>query len=333
MSGNKPNVLVITSEWPSDEKPNSVPFLAQHVRFLKEEGLQLNVFHFRGRKNPFNYLRAWFEVRRTEAWKEANILHAHWGQSGLLTLFSRKKKIITFHGSDLHGILNSKGKQTLQGRLLIAISRYIANRVDRVIVVSSELRDQLIEYKRSVDVIPMGVDPTLFKPMEKIECRNRLGVDINSKIILFLSDPDRIEKRFFLAKKIVEGVILKRPDWDVILLPVFQVAHELVPFYINASDVLLLTSSYEGAPTVIKETIACQVPIVSVDVGDVRSRISMITGCSVCSDENIECLIEGVEKAINLIGKTSPPLDLLNELDERNNVRRLMEIYDELLSN
>ncbi len=330
MSENKPKVLLITSEWPSEEKPNAVPFLTQHVRFLKEEGLQLSVFHFRGRKNPFNYLRAWFEVRHTEAWKEANILHAHWGQSGLLTLFSRKKKIITFHGSDLHGILNSKGKQTFQGRILIAISRFLANRVDRVIVVSSELRKQLPGYERFVDVIPMGVDPKLFKPMNKRECRNHLGLNINSKIVLFLSDPERVEKRFWLAKQVVEGVILKNPAWNVTLLPVFYVDHELVPFYINASDVLLLTSRYEGAPTVIKETIACQVPIVSVDVGDVRSRINEIDGCSVCSDQNVQCLIDGLEKAIKMDGKTNPPSALLSELDERNNVRRLIEIYNEL---
>ena len=332
MSENKPKVLLITSEWPSEEKPNSVPFLIQHARFLKEEGLQLSVFYFRGRKNPFNYLRAWFDVRCSEAWKKADILHAHWGQSGLLTLFSRKKRIVTFHGSDLHGILNSKGKQTFQGRLLIAISRFLANRVDRVVVVSSELKMHLLNYKRSVDVIPMGVDPKLFKPMDKMECRMQLGINLSSKIVLFLSDPDRIEKRFWLAEKIVESLKERNPNWDITLLPVFQVAHELVPVYINASDVLLLTSRYEGAPTVIKETIACQVPIVSVDVGDVRSRISMIDGCSVCSDQNIQCLIDGLEKAIHLNGKTNPPSLLLSELDERNNVRRLIDVYNELLS-
>jgi len=49
--------------------------------------------------------------------------------------------------------------------------------------------------------------------------------------------------------------------------------------WLNASDIVLLTSLYEGSPTIIKEALACNVPIVSVDVGDVSKRIQGIEGC------------------------------------------------------
>ena len=58
-----------------------------------------------------------------------------------------------------------------------------------------------------------------------------------------------------------------------------RVPYNQVPVWLNASDVLLLTSLHEGSPTIIKEALACNVPVVSVDVGDVRERIKEIQGC------------------------------------------------------
>ncbi len=47
----------------------------------------------------------------------------------------------------------------------------------------------------------------------------------------------------------------------------------------KASDVLLLTSYWEGSPNVIKESMACNLPIISVDVGDVKEVISGTFNC------------------------------------------------------
>ena len=59
------------------------------------------------------------------------------------------------------------------------------------------------------------------------------------------------------------------------------VSHEEVSIWFNASDVVLLTSLQEGSPNVIKEALACNVPIVSVAVGDVPERIDGIDGCHI----------------------------------------------------
>jgi teichuronic acid biosynthesis glycosyltransferase TuaC len=41
------------------------------------------------------------------------------------------------------------------------------------------------------------------------------------------------------------------------------IEYEQVPIWLNASDVLLVTSHHEGSPTIVKEALACNLPIVS----------------------------------------------------------------------
>ena len=54
-------VLMVTSEWPTLENPYWVPFIVRQVEFLMKAGVEIDVFAFRGARNPINYLRAWWE--------------------------------------------------------------------------------------------------------------------------------------------------------------------------------------------------------------------------------------------------------------------------------
>jgi glycosyltransferase involved in cell wall biosynthesis len=74
-------------------------------------------------------------------------------------------------------------------------------------------------------------------------------------------------KRFDVAEAAVRQLQESIPGIE--LLPVFNVSHDKIPLYMIAADVLVLTSNHEASPCVIKEALACNLPIVSVKVREV----------------------------------------------------------------
>jgi glycosyltransferase involved in cell wall biosynthesis len=58
-----------------------------------------------------------------------------------------------------------------------------------------------------------------------------------------------------------------------------------MPHYYRAADCLLLTSDWEGSPNVVKEALCCDLPVVSVDVGDVRQWLDQVSGSRVVARE------------------------------------------------
>lgn len=68
---------------------------------------------------------------------------------------------------------------------------------------------------------------------------------------------------------------------DVEMRVVHDIKHDEMPLYMNASDVLLLISLWEGSPNVVKEAMACDIEIVSTDIGDVKQILNGFAGCYV----------------------------------------------------
>jgi glycosyltransferase involved in cell wall biosynthesis len=77
-----------------------------------------------------------------------------------------------------------------------------------------------------------------------------------------------------------------------------------VALNMNAADVLVLASDGEGSPTVIKEAMACNLPIVSVDVGDVREVIADTAGCAICAQHPAD-MAEKLEIVLNADRRTT----------------------------
>ena len=315
-------VLMITSEWPTQARPDSAPFIVRQANFLRSAGVMVDVFAFRGSKNPFNYLRAWFQVRKQLRRNSYDVVHAQWGQSGLLAIPKHYALVVTYRGSDLEGIVDSKGHYTFAGSVLTLLSKAIALVADEIIVLSKSLGNRLPKGCK-YHVIPGGLDLDLFCPTSKATAREALGLPENRYLILFGGKPDDPVKRYNLAQ---QALALLAGQYDVDLVVAQKVPHHVMPLYMNACDILLLTSLHEGSPDIVKEALACNLPVVSVDVGDVRERISGISGCILCKDARPTTIAAGL---VEILSRNMPinSRDAVKDLDERVLTKELIGVY------
>jgi glycosyltransferase involved in cell wall biosynthesis len=315
-------VLMVTNGWPTLEHPEWVPFIVQQVDFLRRAGVEVEVFSFYGRKSPAEYLKAWRRLRQAYNLYQFEIVHAQFGQSGLVALPSPIPLVTTFHGSDLQGYVNKHGQFTLLGRVLQLASRWVARRSNEVVLVAEHLAAYLpagINYQ----VIPCGIDTELFKPMSQRHAREQLHLPQNKKLVLFAADQGKPVKRYHLARAVVDHLTT---DYDVDLLVVSDKSHEEMPLYMNACDALLLTSKHEGSPTVIKEALACNLPIVATDVGDVRSRIGHVEGCAVCPQDDPAAISYELQIILQKSGRIDGQ-PAIADLSEDKLVLKLITVY------
>ena len=265
------------------EAPASGIFIEQQIKSLRQIGLHVCVmFVDRLRRGMCVYLNLRRPLLNQIEEFQPDLVHVMYGgvmADTVTRAVSDRPTVVTFHGSDLLG-------EHMSGRLRKGIAQYgvwaswrAARRASRVITVATRVRDAL---PRDIDqskvcTIPCGIDLERFKPLSRHACRQQLGWDDESFHILFPANMGDPVKRPDLARAAVDAVKLSGIKAEMHYLRGVQ--NHLVPVWLNASDVLLMTSRHEGSPTVIKEALACNLPVVSVDVGDVRERIDRIDGC------------------------------------------------------
>jgi glycosyltransferase involved in cell wall biosynthesis len=320
-------VLMIASDWPIPGPDATTYFIQRQADFLQAAGVAVEKFAFRGYKNPLRYLRNWARVRRRISRERFDLIHAQFGQSGLLALPRRLPLVVTFRGSDLLGIINDvTGRHTLPGRVSQQASRFVARHADAVVVVAEHMK-QFLPRGVSATVIPSGLDLTLFQPVPQAEARRRLGLPQDRHIVVFAGRPSQARKRYGLAKQAVEVLTRLLPaDLHV----VWGVPHEEVPLHLSAGDALLFTSSQEGSPNVVKEALACNLPVVSVRVADVPERLRGVVGCELCDDERPETLAAALERVLRR-RQRSNGREAAQALDERLLTARLIEVYRSVL--
>ncbi|HEX3723143.1 MAG TPA: glycosyltransferase, partial [Nitrolancea sp.] len=143
-------------------------------------------------------------------------------------------------------------------------------------------------------IIPHEIDFGTFRPTERDVARETLGLDLNKKYLLFAAKPENGVKNFTLAEAAYE--LLRRDDPAIELLVVHKEPQSRLALYMSAADALVFPSYSEGSPNVVKQAMACNLPIVATDVGDIREVISGTALCSI-----VDFTVESVAGALKEI--------------------------------
>ncbi|NEU97925.1 glycosyltransferase family 4 protein [Bradyrhizobium sp. UFLA 03-164] len=309
-------ILCVTNMYPSPQRPGSGAFVYQQVEQLRRFGHTVDVINMVGSQSKLNYLKGTVDVVRMTGATTYDIVHAHYGYSAFPAMFRlRAPLVITLHGTDV------------LGNILERLStRFVSHFADAVVVVSEEMRRRVPGI-----VIPCGVNLGVFKPYDRNEARARLQWPNDKFVVLFPFDPTRPEKRYDLARASIDRLVQEGVDAQ--LMTVTNVPNEEMPWYYSAANALLLSSDYEGSPTSIKEALACNLPVVSTNVGDVREQLNGIAGTQICPPDAgtiARSLREAFDWSLN--GEFQGRAAVVR-YDQAFTVERIIGVYTDVISN
>lgn len=311
-----PKVLIVAS---GNSKYGISSIIAKQAESLKQENVVISFFHIKGHGIK-GYLKNIFHLNKFVKSQNFDILHAHYSFSGFVATlaFTRKPVVVSLMGTDV----NKNAFMSLLNRLFAQIGW-------NAVIVKSQDMYQKLNYK-AAHVIPNGVDLNAFYSEEKNKAREKIGLQIKTdeRMVLFGASTSRREKNFSLAKTALEKIE------NIKVLFLTNVLHKDVVNYLNAADVLLLTSKYEGSPNIIKEAMACNCPIVSTNVGDVNWVLGDTDGCYITNFSPID-VSEKINKALHFSetkGKTKGRERIIQlGLNSELIANKIKSIYEDIL--
>jgi len=289
-------------------------FVRSQYESLQREGLDMILFPIRG-KGWRAYAKGIVQLHKLIRQEHPDIVHAHYSVCGVVAALAScgcGTKVIV-------SILGSFPRKTFK---LQWVKFFINHVWSATITKSHRTANQL-----GIDspVIPNGVNLGQFALIDKEEAKKRCGFEGGKKYVIWCSNPSRSEKRYDWAVGAVE--LLKNDQ--VVLCPIYDKPHDEVVNYMCAADVLLLTSEMEGSPNVIKEAMACNCPIVSTDVGDVRWVTDGVEGTYVAPCGDIDAISRCLNMALNYSGRTKGRERIVdNGLTTEKIAKKIKTVYD-----
>lgn len=291
------------------------PFILEQAKALESQSCAVEFFGLQG-KGLAGYLSNLPALKRKIKAFAPDVIHAHYGLSGLLANLQRRVPVVTtYHGSDIND------------KKVLPFSK-MAMRLSAWNVFVSQKTMDIAQLRRNYSLLPCGVDLSDKQLTEKTEARRKMGLASEKRYILFAGAFDNTVKNAPLAKQAVEAL----QDDNAELLELKGYSRDEVTLLMCAADAFLMTSYSEGSPQVVKEAMACSCPIVSVDVGDVRERVEGLAGCYVAETRDPKELAQLLQKALAFEGKTKGRERIVADGLENGQVaKRLVGIYEKVI--
>ncbi len=258
-----------------------------------------------------------------------DIIHTHAAKAGALgrrAAYACKVPVIvhTFHGHVFHSYF---GK--VKSKLFQLIEKNLAKKSTRIIAISELQKDELVEKfalckRDKITVIPLGFDLMKFHEnaaISRIETRKHYAIQYDEVAIAIIGRLAPIKDHSFFIDVISEiqqqttkklkifivGDGEERGNIELKLKNIIQDDRfsivmtswiKDIASFNPAMDIICLTSKNEGTPVSLIEAQACNVPVISTDVGGVKDIVLQNeTGFIVTKDAKLEY----TEKLLSLI--------------------------------
>jgi glycosyltransferase involved in cell wall biosynthesis len=279
---------------------------------LKKAGIEIETFTIT-RGSLTGYYESVRQLRRYLQRNSFSAIHAHYSFSGFCAKLATSKPVIcSLMGSDVFQ----------QNRVTRFITWFFYTFFWSCTIVKSQ---EMKKYFPHAFLIPNGVDFSNFKEIDKDTALRRTGFLKSRKNIIFVAqDANMRVKNLALAKRSIQ--LLDDPTIELHIISDKPVSE--LPFYYNAADLLLLTSLSEGSPNVIKEAMACNCPIVAVNVGDIKEIIKDTEGTFLCSHDEKEIAFN-IKRALEF-GKRTNGRSKIEHLDDQVIARMINDIYQKV---
>ena len=249
------------------------------------------------------FLSALYSFQRSEG-LEYDIIHSHYWLSGRIGLALREKWNVP-HVATFHTLAKTKLRARAGEResdLRSAIEKMVIDNADAVVVSTEQEKEDIVRLydgrRRTIEVIPAGVDLELFQPMDRSNAKRELGLS-EEHVVLYVGRIEPLKGIDILLQSIalLEGgsntrlmIVGGSLDGDEELERMREMAEELglrdrvtftgsvsqaeLPIYYGAADVFVLPSHYESFGLVALEAMACGTPVVASRVGGLKTFIN-----------------------------------------------------------
>jgi teichuronic acid biosynthesis glycosyltransferase TuaC len=280
------------------------------------------IYFINGRDNKWNYFKSIKEIKNIIKNGSFDLIHVHYGISALFLLFYKPSipVVVTLHSGELFqkkGYINHLFQKN--------ITLGVVKKANKVIVLNDDMINLLSTYKNKLFKQPCGTSLSSFKeiPVTKDPLKFYIG---------FPGNKARKEKNHPLFSSIVKKLEAKV---DIEVIEFHNMTREDVLLNLNKIDLLLMTSTVEGSPQIIKEALACNKPIISTAVGDVEYLLKDVVNCSIVDSFDAKDFIAPISKilALTVKDRLSDGRNqlLTKKLDSESVARSIYKLYEELV--